>query len=94
MKKGKIIATGGLAHRLCKMGHTIFDVRPKKENGKESVFIFAKDRWLNADIDYCMKNKSGEDEIYAARLKDLKLSDTNFRLVCYENFLRSDEDAE
>lgn len=50
-KKYKIIYNAWDARNLLKMGHTIVDIKPKKWDKKETVFVFAVDDTLFADVD-------------------------------------------
>lgn len=77
----KVILSGGLAHRLIKLGHYIVDVRPKRENPRESSFVFYADEWFAQDVTYCMQNKGGEDAILQDRLKALGISEKEYRLL-------------
>lgn len=83
----KIILSGGIAHRLCKLGHIIVDVRPKQENPMESVFVFYSDIWLSDDITFCMKNKYGEEDLLKERLKLLYMPESQYRSIIFEDYL-------
>ncbi len=83
----KIITAGGLAKRLLGMGHVISSLRPKKENVRESIFIFYRDRWLDEDISFCMSNKSGEDEILNERLKSLKMTKWEYMAMICSDYI-------
>lgn len=50
-EKYKIIQNACDARALLKMGHSIVDIKPKKGHLKETVFVFAVDDQLFADID-------------------------------------------
>ena len=83
----KIISSGGLARRLLGMGHIIGNLRPKRENPTESVFVFYRDRWLDEDITFCIENKTGESDILKKRLFDLKLTDSEYRSMIFSDYL-------
>lgn len=42
--KYKSVFVPGIARRLLKMGHPIYDIKPKKENPDASIFIFAEQK--------------------------------------------------
>ena len=46
----KSIFNPSLARKLLKMGNTIIDIKPKKENKNETIFIFKCDEKLINDI--------------------------------------------
>lgn len=83
----KVIASGGLARRLLRMGHVIVNLRPKRENPRESAFIFYCDRWMDDDVTFCMHNKTGEDEILNERLNELKMTKKDYFEMIYSDYI-------
>lgn len=48
--KYKSVFVPGIARRLLKMGHPIYDIKPKKENPDASIFIFAETEEFKRDF--------------------------------------------
>ena len=48
--KYKAVFVPGIARRLLKMGHPIYDIKPKKENPDASIFIFAETEEFKNDF--------------------------------------------
>lgn len=48
--KYKSVFVPGIARRLLKMGHPIYDIKPKKENPDASIFIFAETEEFKKDF--------------------------------------------
>lgn len=81
----KVILSGGLAHRLIKLGHYLVDVRAKRENGNESTFVFYVDKWFNDDVTHCMNDKAGDELILKERLKQLCMTEKEYKILIIED---------
>jgi len=47
---GKSIFAPNTARRLLKMGNTIIDIKPNKDNHEKTIFIFKDDEKLRKDL--------------------------------------------
>ena len=86
----KIILTGGVAKRLLNRGHLLIDVKPKNDDSKGSVFLFFVDKWLLEDADEIMHDATRNDaETMQKRLKSLHISEPEYRLMIFQEYLKS-----
>ena len=63
-KQSKLIFSAGVARHLLKMGCTMIDIKPSKEDNKVSVFVFRKDEKFDAameEITNAIKDKKDEE---------------------------------
>lgn len=63
-KQSKLIFSAGVARHLLKMGCTMIDIKPSREDNKMSVFVFRKDEQFDAAIEKItneIKNKKEEE---------------------------------
>ena len=64
--KYKSVFVPGIARRLLKMGHPIYDIKPKKENPDASIFIFAETEEFKNDFVF---NSSCRSEEHTSELQ-------------------------
>lgn len=50
-KQSKLIFSAGVARHLLKMGCTMIDIKPSREDSKMSVFVFYKDEKFDAAME-------------------------------------------
>ena len=50
-KQSKLIFSAGVARHLLKMGCTMIDIKPSREDSKMSVFVFCKDEKFDAAME-------------------------------------------
>ncbi len=50
-KQSKLIFSAGVARHLLKMGCTMVDIKPSREDSKMSVFVFRKDEKFDAAME-------------------------------------------
>lgn len=81
----KVILSGGLAHRLIKLGHYLVDVRAKRENPNESTFVFFVDKWFQDDVAHCMHSRTGDELILKNRLKQLGMTEKEYKVMNMED---------
>ena len=86
----KIILSGGIAKRLLNRGHIVVDVKPKRDNPKESAFLFFVDQWLREDVNEIMQGAAGNDaEAIRRRLAGLGVTDEEYRLMIFRDYLKN-----
>lgn len=56
-KGSKVIKNSADARKLLQMGNIIIDIKPKKENRKETVFVFLKNEKFDSDFEKININK-------------------------------------
>lgn len=87
MSNGRVILSAGIAKRLILRGHVLADLKPKKENPMQTVFVFFADRFLNADIDNIMANKSNDTAALSERLEKLNLTESEYKKSIFDEYL-------
>lgn len=89
MSNRRIILSGGIAKRLLNRGHIIADVKPQRENPKESVFIFFADKFLNEDITSVMNSKGNDKAEILKRIESLGVSIEAYRAAIWNEYMQS-----
>lgn len=58
MNDTKVVQFANVARNLVKLGYRIIDLKPKKENHSQSLYIFAVEGNFTSDFDRLMKQYS------------------------------------
>ena len=86
----KLILSGGVAKRLINRGHLVVDLKPKRDNPKESAFLFFADSWLHEDVNAIMQGGALDDaDTMRRRLAALGISAEEYRRRIFEEYLAS-----
>lgn len=62
IKETKVVAYPNVARKLLKMGYRIIDLKPKKENPKSSLFVFAVEGNFTNDFSELMAEMSNKEK--------------------------------
>lgn len=87
--KRKVIANGAIAKRLMHRGHLVIDSAPKRENPKESLFIFYVDSYFWKDYEE-ITTDSFDRRAMQRRYNDLKMTEKEYRQMIFSELLAED----
>ena len=60
VKDTKLIFSPNVARNLLRLGNTIVDIKPNKENKLRTVFVFKNDEHFRNSFDEAVKEKDAE----------------------------------
>ena len=83
------LANGAVAKRLMLRGHLVIDTAPKRENPKESLFIFYVDSYFWKDFEE-ITTDSYDRRAMQRRYRELKMTEKEYRQMIFSELLAED----